>query len=319
MHNLTKPEHDSFAFVFTPLEYADDLPVELVPNFWLDRPTDDQLQIIIEAIVIRSGNPMGVLSRYQHEWIGNSTSDLPRNQWRYLVINFRSESYFEEFRRLGDALMLVGQGVEVTWAWMPWGKDYALAGPSGHVGHGVSFFSSYFHPSTQIPKLTEFELSEVRELYSRQQAVRGAYPYIERAHGQYRTLLHLPREEPFSWLAHFSFIESLLAHKPDPKDPTDSLSRQVSSKLTLLSKRFTPPLDHREYFCHETLSDPITFWKRMYALRSNIAHGQSIFSGNLNPLEASRDNLREFLQYVALQSLKFAIREPILVADLRNC
>ena len=56
----------------------------------------------------------------------------------------------------------------------------------------------------------------------------------------------------------------------DTKDDFDSLNHQISTKMTLLSKRYQRQLDYSGHFGannHEQI------WKKLYGYRSALAHG----------------------------------------------
>lgn len=118
-------------------------------------------------------------------------------------------------------------------------------------------------------------------------------------------------------LSIFAIIESLIAHKPRLTETLDSISHQITNKLFLLSKRFEHTIDKSKYFGvigHENL------WKKLYRLRSDIAHGQTFDfkEGVYEPLK-SLENANEYLDLVTKELIKTAILEPELVLDLREC
>ena len=129
---------------------------------------------------------------------------------------------------------------------------------------------------------------------------------------QFRHLSDLPKQSPLHLVGLFAIIESLLTHKPDPKDPSDSLTRQVKTKFVLLNKRFKRKLDYGAHFGHATEEQ---VWKDLYALRSLAAHGAQLSYGRLK----SADNALRFLRLAASAVLRHALDEPLLVKDLRQC
>ena len=93
----------------------------------------------------------------------------------------------------------------------------------------------------------------------------------------------------------FAVIEMLLTHNPNDKELGDSLSHQISSKIPLLSARFSAPLNY-DVFGNDVTAE--TVWKRLYAYRGKIAHGSEVeFTSALKLLrtgafDALRSNLR---------------------------
>jgi hypothetical protein len=118
-------------------------------------------------------------------------------------------------------------------------------------------------------------------------------------------------------------IESVLTHKPDSKDPTDSLVRQVSAKMNLVRNRFERDIDPGSYFVKHkgSLGDFTKMWKNLYDIRSTIIHGGNLSfesrtkSGNFESVEAVNkylhDNVRELI--------KLYFEEPVLLRDLKDC
>ena len=75
-------------------------------------------------------------------------------------------------------------------------------------------------------------------------------------------------------LALFAVIESLLTH--NPRGDFDSIGHQIRTKMLLVENRMDVRLDY-SYFGE---GRPATIWKKLYELRSRIAHGSPVtFAG----------------------------------------
>ena len=124
-----------------------------------------------------------------------------------------------------------------------------------------------------------------------------------------------PTYDPLTVLGYFIVIESLLTHKPDPKDPTDSISRQMRSKIRLLGNRMSPKLDHSGFDC-----DQAKVWSALYSYRSTLAHGgdPDFTKGDLTKLKDQATAVN-FLQETCRALLRKAVSEPDLVTDLKSC
>jgi hypothetical protein len=111
----------------------------------------------------------------------------------------------------------------------------------------------------------------------------------------------LPSYSYLRFLGYFSILESLLTHNPNPKDPNDSLTRQVVAKTALLNNRFERRLDYSPFgsIDHKKL------WTLLYAYRSKLAHGDKaeFDDGDFRPLKNS-------------ETLEFGILKFFLDADL---
>lgn len=117
-------------------------------------------------------------------------------------------------------------------------------------------------------------------------------------------------------LSLFSIIESLVAHKPRLSETLDSITHQIKHKINLLSKRFDNPIKHQDYFGEIGYQK---LWSKLYALRSDIAHGQKYEFSGQNEILGSLENVNMFLDQMAKELIKLSIEEYDLVHDLREC
>jgi hypothetical protein len=106
----------------------------------------------------------------------------------------------------------------------------------------------------------------------------------------------------------------LLTHNPNDREIGDSLSHQISTKVPLLSSRFSVPL---EYSLFRNDVAPPAIWKKLYEYRSKIAHGDlPDFSGRLQLLTDQTTAVR-FLEDAVRQIVRHALDEPELVDALK--
>jgi len=129
------------------------------------------------------------------------------------------------------------------------------------------------------------------------------------------TLSNTERYSSLTLLGHFALIEALITH--DPHKFGDSLNHQLSTKMPLLMRRWPCPLDPACFF---PIQDLRTVWKRLYELRSIIAHG--------GKPDFTKNRLRDLRSgYAAYQFVRAALKrliiqtfhEPQLVNDLKAC
>lgn len=118
-------------------------------------------------------------------------------------------------------------------------------------------------------------------------------------------------------LSLFSIIESLITHKPRLTETLDSITHQIKNKLNLLSKRFDCAIEHRHYFGAVGFQ---TLLNKLYALRSDIAHGQmySFTSGDYQLLR-NLENVNKFLDEIVREIIKLSINEFQLIEDIKAC
>lgn len=121
---------------------------------------------------------------------------------------------------------------------------------------------------------------------------------------------------PLLTLSLFSIIESLTAHKPRLTETLDSITHQLKHKINLLSRRFDLKLEYKMYFGE---INPQKVWSKLYAIRSDIAHGQPLNFDNKNICLKDIENVNLFLNSVVRELIKLSIAEPELVKDIQEC
>ncbi|MGI9613945.1 MAG: hypothetical protein ACR2QO_13635 [Acidimicrobiales bacterium] len=123
----------------------------------------------------------------------------------------------------------------------------------------------------------------------------------------------IDRSHALHTLGFFIAIEALIAHKPDAKDPIDSIGRQLRRAVPLLLRRG----NRLEQFTTDDMALD-TLLKRLYEYRSAIAHGEPMdralppaIRQRYNPYQLTK-KIRALTQAVMCQ----ALTEPDLAIDL---
>lgn len=141
------------------------------------------------------------------------------------------------------------------------------------------------------------------------------WPSLQAAFERRLELSSVPIASQLRHLGYFIVIEALLTHAPQPGDSADTLSRQLQTKLPLLSNRMTQPLPFSDLDAHATTT---TIIRALYGYRSSIAHGaEPTFEGSQRIL-GSREKVGAFLDTATRRLLRQASLEPQLVSDLRK-
>ena len=127
-------------------------------------------------------------------------------------------------------------------------------------------------------------------------------------------LKDLPHFSPLQILGYFAILESVLTHQPRPDDRYDSLTRQITSKLALLNRRWNPAFDYRPLggASHEKI------WPLMYAYRSAIAHGVKLDFTKKLALLKNADVANALVIDAVKKSIRQAYVEPRLMKDLHD-
>lgn len=194
----------------------------------------------------------------------------------------------------------------------------SIAGGSGYIG-GPDMdrtLQSLQRDETPFLRLDQQAVAALHDVYTRYDALGDSRIGLRATLDQYNQLKRIAPTSPLRFLGYVAIIESLITHKPDPKDPYDSLTRQVRQKMLLLSRRFCLKLNHDHYFPSAT---PKTVWTQLYAYRSDVAHGvKPDFTRTLKVLRGPTQAL-DFIRAATRSVMRHALDEPDLVADLREC
>ncbi|MDO8825814.1 HEPN domain-containing protein [Methylophaga sp.] len=203
-------------------------------------------------------------------------------------IHFSNTLIFNNHRQLDDSGFIFGPGASVDLYVRESRKDIAI--------------------------LSKDELNKLKRYYSHFE--KNELAHVQDAIDLYESSSKLDDESALLTLSYFSIIESLITHKPRLTETLDSITHQIKNKIKLLSKRFEIKPMQDEIFGGIAEAN---LWKKLYQLRSNIAHGQVYdFSGELKCLRELQ-NVNSFLDEVVRELIKLAIEEPALVADIREC
>jgi hypothetical protein len=178
-----------------------------------------------------------------------------------------------------------------------------------HVLEQATFNDEFF---VEIGSTEAAEISSIHEeLANHDSRVLNLEPFL----AQLSQLKSLPHESPLRFLGYFALIEGLLTHAPRPQDPYDSITRQIKKKLALLNHRWHRPIDYSSFGS----TDPEKVWTTMYKYRSLVAHGGvPDFKKDLDVLN-SYENALKLIKDTTKAVIRYALSEPQLLMELREC
>lgn len=317
----------SFEFILNPINFVGNQPMEVIPRHVFQKADAEQREKIREYLLKLSPSPESVFLRYECK-IRESRKDeshtefaferLAPEDWKYWVITFGESN--SEIQELEFASSLLKNNLEFGLTVLGDGPAF----PPDMQGRYNGFMWSrsiltYFMdiPSSEAAmRISSQDIEQIGTIYTRIKALGPEHEAIRRALQLFDSLKVLPRRSETVVLGLFSVMECLLTHRPDPKDPTDSLTRQIKAKMRLLSKRFDWKLDYGAFF---ERTDEDTIWAKLYDYRSRIAHGESTTINRDLPILRSNEKIIEFLRETAKLLLLLALREPVLLIDLKKC
>lgn len=317
-------ENASFAFVANLLDIKCNLPFKIIEDCYFQKANSiqiDQIKNCLSYSGYFSDFFRFNLSPYELAYVEDlntpnfksfKSQHLEPENWKYYIINFYGNNSI--ISDLAEAANLAEIELEfgLQFIYHEESKDFGIQ------KNPTSTFN-YFHemssglPSTEsIDGVTLQNIGSVYQNY--QQLDKIKYPDIKKAINKLEELKHLPHNSEFKILGLFTIIEFLITHKSIDKG--DSITGQVTNKINLLSKRFSKKLDYSQFFGNTPES---TLWKKLYAYRSNIAHGgQPDFTKELQVLKDDF-TAKKFLKLVVKMLLRHSLIEPQLYTDLREC
>ena len=243
-----------------------------------------------------------------------SSHKIASGSWRYWVIT--SDGISADTQDLQLAVNLLQNDLDLGFEFLHLKDEKGTTGFRKGSGNSSFFESCWPYPmiGDGSLKITTEEISTAGRFFNAIKTCQTEQPQIYQALWEFSQLKALPRLSNIIVLGYFSIIEALVTH--DPKKDFDSLNHQISTKMTLLSKRFERPLDYDGQF-GETEWEKA--WKKLYAYRSALAHGSTVdFKNELKVLKDQATALN-FLKEATKLTLLFAMREPELLADLKRC
>jgi hypothetical protein len=297
----------TFTFIFNPITTGLPLPYELIPGHQLRRATEEEAENIKKTTFSGGLREMGIYV-YGESSPSGSRHSLRDGTWKLFGVASRTNEDIQHLTLAGNLLkndLILGP----SFIWFP-GKDGKTS--QGFVGNALKIALLGGDPLLSINEVN-IGAEDVKEWCEVYQKLRQLPNDALRPYHDFETMRTIPPSSPLFALGLFGILESIVTH--NPHDEFDSLTHQVSTKMTLLSKRFSRELPYKDFDC-----EPKTLWKRLYKYRSCVAHGSHAdFSrGELRVLESSDRAYRFLMEALKLLLLDLLV-EPDLIADLKEC
>ena len=197
------------------------------------------------------------------------------------------------------------------------------------------YYRSMFEPMIfgATVELTLSLLNNLKEDYMKFISYKdGEFSFVCKSINSFSWSAKSPSFMPLKIVELFSVIELLISHKPMDNDSYGTITKQLCNKLNLINNRLSDPFSIKTFFDpiiiqdkskRESMQKKFSIFeiiKRLYEFRSNVAHGnESDFKTDLLILQ-SEDNAIRFLENELIPKLlKFSLREPQLVKDIKLC
>lgn len=305
-------DYSGFSHVLDSLNVLAQLPFQLIPDHWFRKAEPQEVQLIKEELTAYVHASLS----YEHAIIElgdgrRKSKPLPSDQWRYYVISYSPTN--KNIGYIEHAANLLRNDITL-------GCSFFGSG-SARV-YNMALISTFFgdrQARIEMPEpIMDDELEQITTNYNLITALDNTrYPNISRAVEDFHQTKSITNRFTLKVLSYFSIIECLLTHPPRPDDRTDSVTRQITSKMCLLSKRFQRELKYDSFF--PNIPEPENVWKKLYLYRSLLAHGGDIdFQQKFSTL-ISTDNIRSFLVESIKLLILYALKEPEFLADFQKC
>jgi len=304
------------------------LPIEISPTLRIERPTDQQLELIND-LAGRFDAYGEVQTYYTHDArfepgdvVGSGSihrEPLPRERYKFLLLTFDGTGndahfFLQAALLVSPALQALfhirtnkpfGRGERTGWGW----DDFRF----NRVR--MEWWESYKHVP---PVLDESVVASYSAAFLARQSIGFSGDTApHRAIHIFELLPHMPGHvaSMFEVLGLFMIIEMLLTHQPDPKDPTDSLNRQVRNKVPFVFERMGRQIDYSAFGD----AKPKSVWAALYAYRSAFAHGNKIdFKSPDLRLLKNEGIANAFLSEVTRMLIRFSLDDPKLFEGLKE-
>jgi hypothetical protein len=199
--------------------------------------------------------------------------------------------------------IIINPGIGANFGWGPWFREFLIEASTDDSVFAV---------------LSAADVADLEDAYKKLLVHDHGIVDLASVLRDYRAIKGVPKQSPLRIIAHFAILESLLTHAPKENDPYDSITRQVTQKMALLNRRFGRPIDYTQEFGAGG-TKPETIWKKLYGVRSALAHGSRPDFGGPFRILSGIERVDRFIEAATRRVMRQALEEPQLLADLKNC
>lgn len=322
-----------FAHIGNPIEFKCALPFQISPDLSICRPTETQLKRIrkhlhnlnrfydfrtpYEAVFTSKPDKSTFYKlekgeKKEIQFVYSEEKPLLKQQWKYAIVKYRSDGLVREYFKpqeivdLDIASRIGPHHLHIFSTYGAWSR--------AQFGSDTELFDFLLHGMWEdhIDVWTITDLEALKRTYNDVVAVRTDFPELYHSCKLYWSLPNLRGYNELLCLGLFAVIESLITHSP--KSESDSISHQIAAKVKLLSNRFEDRVEH-----DFGPIDEVNLWKKLYGFRSKLAHGGKVdFTGAYQVLTDAY-SVQCFLEDFLRTLLRFALKEPQLCRDLKEC
>lgn len=327
---MAKKIKKSFAFIGDAINISNTKSTQLDGKNRIKKASIEQIRIIKDTIdpffkTSRFGINFAEYKRKFSKRNGNEGTDyipLPSNKWKYYVIEHDDLQLDLDIIL---ALALSKQDLtfifDVTYSGMIDSGGNEVPGIQTREVVSVIFYNDNKFYNYDEKNISAFDILEINELIKLIKEFRNTAKKnenIDRSLNDFLKLKEIPYDSPFKVLGFISILENILT--TNNSNSENSITHQLKKKLTLINNFSKNSIDIHSFF---KLEKAITFEKiigKIYDYRSRIAHGgKHDLGGDLQLLKSNYKMIRPFLNSMLKQVLVEAMKNPKLIANLKEC
>ena len=259
-----------FTFILSNIEIENFSPIELIDNHTLRKANDTEVSLIkdeLKKIDIYYGlfkedrqfiYEIEVNDEKTEQGITHHKIQLAKNKWRYWVISFNGSN--NKLTNLEEAISLLKNSFEFGFLFVSFNeKNSGIIQSRQWMNSYIEMEEKYFENTSQT--ISFQEIRTISNIYNKLQLQRDTYPYISHAIKNFTELKTMKSNLDLLLVGYFSIIETLITHPPRLNENLDSISHQITNKLSLLIKMFIRKILYTKYF--EDVKEE-TVWKKLY-------------------------------------------------------
>lgn len=306
-----------YSFILSNIQIEDFEKIEILNGVLIRKANDNEIQKLKEKL---DEYPVIQVKReyyFEQDRIQNdkntvSSIPLEKNNFKYWIIEINDVKV--DITLFGYALKLLKNSFELGFHYFIHKNEIGFFINEYDTSKYVKLESVFSNNFTANIKMNEIKMLD--EIYQKLVENYNKYDFIEHSFRNFDMLKYVDETSNLVILGYFSIIEMLITHPPRLNESLDSISHQIVNKINLLEKMFHRDINYNDYF-KDTKKE--TIWKKLYAFRSDIAHGNVMdFDRKFEHL-ISKENVNKFLIENIKNILLLSIYNTDFINDLKKC
>ncbi|MBL4587336.1 MAG: hypothetical protein JKX84_09820 [Flavobacteriales bacterium] len=284
--------------------------------------TDVKSQIkLAEGFVLKKANidQQNMIRQFLASHVGNFAS-IAKRKWTHWLVECDG---LQQNRDMETALLLSKVHALVL-ARFEYAPEFGFNSPTP-IWQGLrmaNFLHSNIARKMPVLRFDRFAVQEVNEIHQLLAHFdKEVFPFISKAIGDFLYSTDISETSPFRLLSYFTIIEQLLTTDNSRRKDFKSLRSQIKTKVNLVNNQLSEPIVPSDYLKVPNTDTIETLVDKLYTYRNDIAHGnRPDFEGKLSVIKRNdREAVLVFVRVITQTILKYALKKPELVRDLKAC